>query len=134
MARKDDILGVSGSETVIGTGVTLTGDLISDNDISIDGNLKGKISTQGSLVIGVNANIVANVSARSVQVSGSLIGNVIAEDEVSITETGRVQGDITTGTIMISSGAIFSGKSIMKQPEATDVETPNLAHPDENDS
>lgn len=116
MARKGELLGVSGSETLIGTGVIVKGNLSTEGDVVIDGSLIGEIKSSGSVSLGVNADIKANIIARNVIISGNLKGNVTAESEAVITDTGRVEGDITTYSLVIASGGIFSGQSRMSLP------------------
>jgi cytoskeletal protein CcmA (bactofilin family) len=131
MARKnhDDALGVTGAETVIGAGVIVEGNLTSDADIIIDGQLTGDIKTEGDLTIGVNAHIHANVQATNVTVAGSLTGNIAAQGEATIRESGQVKGDIKASGLAIISGGIFIGRSLMKPPprlnaEADPTDTP----------
>jgi cytoskeletal protein CcmA (bactofilin family) len=117
MARRshDDALGVAGAETIIGAGVTIHGELVSDADILIDGTLEGTIATQGNLVIGVNARIKASVKAANVVVAGRLTGNIESSSEVTIRETGQVEGDITTVTgLSIIPGGVFVGSNHMQ--------------------
>jgi cytoskeletal protein CcmA (bactofilin family) len=125
MARKihEDALGVAGAETIIGSGVKLTGNLASESDITVDGLLEGSITTTGDVTIGINANIKGNVEGTNVIVAGSLKGNVTASGEASIRETGHVQGDIRASGLAISSGGIFIGRSLMSPP-------PTLQDPD----
>ncbi|GAC1373118.1 MAG: hypothetical protein NVSMB39_7400 [Candidatus Saccharimonadales bacterium] len=116
MARKshDDAFGVAGAETIIGAGVVIHGDLLSEADIIIDGTVEGTISSHGDLSIGVNARIKANVTAGNITVSGRLNGNITATGEAVIRETGQVEGDITSSGLSIIPGGVFVGSSHMK--------------------
>lgn len=118
MARKthDDALGVTGAETVIGTGVTIKGNLISESDITIDGNLVGTVKTQGDVTIGVNAEIKGPVEALNITVAGTVHGDLRAEGTATIRETGHVQGDIQASGLAITAGGVFSGRSTMAAP------------------
>ncbi|HSX02318.1 MAG TPA: polymer-forming cytoskeletal protein [Candidatus Saccharimonadia bacterium] len=131
MARRDDVLGVTGAETVIGAGVTIEGSLISEADISIDGTMHGgDIKTTGDLTIGVNAKIKANIWALNISVAGELDGSIIAEGEATIRETGRVTGDITSAGLAIVSGGIFSGRSIVHRQRELDLPRPDDTEPE----
>ena len=118
MARRthEDALGVTGAETVIGTGVTVHGNLESESDVVIDGTLDGQIKTTGNVTLGINAVVKADIQAANVSVAGSLKGNITAEGETAIRETGHVEGDIRCLGLAISSGGVFSGRSIMEAP------------------
>jgi cytoskeletal protein CcmA (bactofilin family) len=116
MARKshEDVLGVIGAETVIGSGVVVRGNLTGSSDIVIDGNLEGTISTTGDVTVGMNAQVKANVTGANVTVAGNLVGDITASGQASIRETGNVKGDIRSGGLAITAGGIFVGRSIME--------------------
>jgi len=120
--RKEEFVAQAGAaETVVGTSVKLKGTLKSDGDITVDGSVNGEIKTKGTVTIGPNANIIANVHAKNVNVAGTVQGNVVATDRLNVSESGRVYGDISANILSISAGALFSGKSTMaeniKEPE-----------------
>lgn len=119
--KKDEYVQSGAAETVVGTSVKLKGNLKSDGDITVDGSVNGEIKTKGTVTIGPNANIIANVHAKNVNIAGTVQGNVLATDRLMISESGRVYGDISANILSISAGALFSGKSAMaeniKEPE-----------------
>jgi cytoskeletal protein CcmA (bactofilin family) len=116
MPRKiqDEALGVIGSETVIGAGVVVRGNLSSDSDITIDGNLEGDIKSGGDVTVGINAHITADIAATNVTVAGTVVGNITASGEARIAESGHVKGDIASGGLAINSGGVFIGHSRME--------------------
>lgn len=127
MARRDDLLGVSAAETIIGADVAVKGNLSGGGDIMLDCKLSGEITTSGDVTIGVNAIIKANLRGQNVHVAGQLAGDIEASGEVTISETGQVKGDITSTSLAIASGATFIGKSIMTQPQARELDAPDAA-------
>lgn len=116
MARQGDILGVTGADTVIGTGVVALGSLKSEGDVTVDGMLTGDITAQGDVTLGVNAVVKGDVSGQNVIVAGALDGDVTAAGEAMIRETGRVTGDISAISLAIQSGGLFMGRSRMQLP------------------
>jgi cytoskeletal protein CcmA (bactofilin family) len=130
MARKshEDALGVAGAETVIGTGVIVVGNLASDSDIAIDGNLDGNIKAGGNVTIGLNANVKGDVEGTNVIVAGNLTGNIKASGEASILETGHVKGNIHASGLAVTSGGIFNGRSLMEvsSPLAPDNDSDSI--------
>jgi cytoskeletal protein CcmA (bactofilin family) len=113
--KEDIIMGTGAAETVVGTSVKLKGNLKSDGDITVDGSVNGEIKTKGTVNVGPNAHIIANVQAKNVNISGTVQGNVLASEKLSISESGRVFGDISANILSISAGAVFSGKSTMSE-------------------
>ena len=106
------------AETTIGASVKLEGDLASDGDIFLHGNVSGKVSTKADLTIGETAKVSADVEAKNVSISGKVDGNIKADGKVEITPSGVVKGDITTGDLMIASGSSFTGNCEMGEPSA----------------
>jgi cytoskeletal protein CcmA (bactofilin family) len=111
MARRTDALGVTGADTVIGPGVVVSGELHSEGDVFIDGIVTGDIKAVGDVTLGVNAVIVANITAHNVVIGGALTGNIHALGETSITESGQVRGDIDSVGLSISNGGQFEGRN-----------------------
>jgi cytoskeletal protein CcmA (bactofilin family) len=123
--QKGEVVVTEGAaETIVGTSVKLKGNLKSDGDVIIDGVVTGEVRTKGSVKIGPNANIIANVKAKNVSVSGAVQGNVEAADRLEISETGKVLGDISANVLSIAPGAVFSGKSVMVEVHKEDVTEP----------
>jgi cytoskeletal protein CcmA (bactofilin family) len=119
--KKDEFVPTGAAETVVGTSVKLKGNLKSDGDITVDGSVNGEIKTKGTVTVGPNANIIANVHAKNVNIAGTVQGNIVATDRLNISESGRVYGDISANILSVAAGALFSGKSTMaeniKEPE-----------------
>ena len=119
--KHDEVHATGAAETVVGTSVKLKGNLRSDGDITVDGSVNGEIKTKGTVNLGPNAHIIANVQAKNVNIAGTVQGNVSASERLSISESGRVYGDISASILAISAGAVFTGKSTMaevvEQPE-----------------
>lgn len=113
--KRDETVVNSVAETVVGTSVKLKGTLRSDGDITVDGSVNGEVKTKGTVNIGPNAHIIANVQAKNVNISGTVQGNVVATDRLAISESGRVYGDIAANILAISAGAVFTGKSTMAE-------------------
>lgn len=110
---RTEIVKSEGAETIVGTSVKLKGNLKSDGDIIVDGIVTGELRTKGAVVIGQNANILANIKAANVSISGVVQGNIEASERIDITETGKVLGDLSASILSIAPGAVFSGNSKM---------------------
>ena len=124
MARRDDVLGTSGAETIIGAGVKVVGNLDSEGDIHIDGTYTGEIQARGDVMLGINAKVKGNVTARNVSVAGSLKGNIVAEGEAALRDSGHINGDITCLSLNIEHGGVFVGRSKMQAAPSLDKAAP----------
>ena len=125
MGRRNDVLGVTGAETMIGAGMIITGNLNGEGDMMIDGTLTGEIKTAGDVTIGVNGRIKAPIHGLNVTIAGSVQGSIVAEGEVTIRETGRVTGDITAAGLAIVSGGLFNGRSLIRQQHELELPETN---------
>ncbi|MBA3232011.1 MAG: polymer-forming cytoskeletal protein [Acidobacteria bacterium] len=100
----------------IGKSVVIKGELNGSEDLTIEGQVEGKIELrQNVLTIGPNARIKAQVFAKSVIVLGEVTGNVAASDKVDIRDNGSVDGDIAAPRVAIAEGAHFRGSIDMQR-------------------
>lgn len=95
----------------IGKAVRVEGKVISEEDLTIDGDVEGSIELGGhSLTIGQEARIRADLVAKTVTISGKVSGNVRAVDKVDLRATGSVDGNITAPRFVMAEGATVMGK------------------------
>ena len=95
----------------IGKAVRVEGKVISEEDLTIDGDVQGSIELGGhTLTIGQDARIKADLLAKVVTISGKVTGNVKAVEKIDLRATGSVEGDITAPRFMMAEGATVLGK------------------------
>jgi cytoskeletal protein CcmA (bactofilin family) len=100
----------------IGKSVVIKGELNGSEDLTIEGQVEGKIELrQNVLTIGANGKIKAQVFAKSVIILGEVTGNVSASDKVDIRDNGSVDGDIAAPRVAIAEGAHFRGSIDMQK-------------------
>ena len=94
----------------IGPSIRIEGTLTGNEDLTIDGKVRGRIKLTGhSLTIGPNGKIEAGLQAKSVIVQGEVKGNITADDKIQITASGSVDGDLRAPRIALDDGACFAG-------------------------
>lgn len=100
----------------IGKSVVIKGELNGSEDLTIEGQVEGKIELkEHALTIGPNGKIKAQVFAKSVIVLGEVNGNVTASEKVDIRDGGSVDGDIVSPRVAIAEGAHFRGSVDMQR-------------------
>ena len=100
----------------IGKSVVIKGELNGSEDLTIEGQVEGKIELrQNVLTIGPNGRIKAEVFAKAVIVLGEITGNVNASEKVDIRDKGSVDGDIISPRVAIAEGAHFRGSVDMQR-------------------
>jgi cytoskeletal protein CcmA (bactofilin family) len=106
----------SGSEvTVVGQGARLEGTVVSAGSLRIDGQVKGKISAEGDVLLSPNSHVEAEIQAQNVIVAGRFKGNIVVSGRAELARGGRVDGNVTSKTLVVAEAAVFNGQSIMDQ-------------------
>jgi|SRR3954447_16809555 len=94
----------------IGKAVRIIGDVYSEEDLYIDGEVQGTLAVKGSKVtIGPNGKAKSDVVAREVIIQGQVQGNVEATQKITIRKDGSLVGNIKTAGIVIDDDAYFKG-------------------------
>ena len=102
----------------ISQGIRIKGEVTGSEDLFVDGLVDGKLNLMnGSLTIGPNGFVKADVNAREVIVRGKIEGKVTGRDKVQLWSTGQVTGEVQTDRLAIEEGALLKGKvEAGKQP------------------
>jgi cytoskeletal protein CcmA (bactofilin family) len=114
-----------------GSSLRIKGELLGSEDLTIDGNLEGRIDLPDSaLTVGPKGLIQAQVVARVVSVLGSVRGNVTARDKIEIREGGSIYGDLASPRLVIHEGGHFDGRVNMEDQSTRAHEpSPAAKHP-----
>jgi cytoskeletal protein CcmA (bactofilin family) len=111
---------------VLGKTMRFQGEMYSDEELYLDGEVEGTVEVRHRLTIGPNGKVKANVKAKELVVRGWIQGNVEAEDKIVIMNGASIVGDVKTAGIVIEDGAFFKGgidilRSEIKQPETAAI-------------
>ena len=93
--------------SILSTDLKITGDLVSEGEIQIDGHVIGDIQAN-VLIVGESANVNGEITADSVRVHGKVTGQIRAQS-VSLAKTAHVLGDILHENLAIEQGAFLEG-------------------------
>lgn len=107
-----------GEVTIVGQGAKLEGTVISAGSLRIDGQVKGQINADGDVMLSPQSQVEADIKAQNVSVAGRFKGSIVVKARAEISRGGRVDGDITSKTLVVEEGATFQGQSIMDSPQA----------------
>ncbi len=95
----------------------IIGEVSSDEELQLDGDLEGKLTLKNRLTVGPASNVKANIKATEVVVFGTVHGNVEAENRITLRTGANLVGDIKTAGIVIEDGAYFKGGIDISRPE-----------------
>lgn len=94
----------------VGHGTVLTGETTFQMMLRVDGHLTGSVASDGgTLIVGTNGQVDANVSVGVATINGVVNGDVIATEKIQLGRTARVMGNMATPRLIIEEGAVFEG-------------------------
>ncbi len=108
---------------VLSSDVEIKGSIKFSNDLVVDGKIEGNVISDGSLTVGENARIRAEIKTRSVVVYGKVHGNIEVTDKVELKANAELVGDIKAASLSVEPGAIFVGKSTVGTPSVKPQQT-----------
>lgn len=107
----------------VGHGTTLTGETEFHAMLRVDGRLIGTVTSEGgTLIIGTNGQVDANVMVAAAMVNGTVNGDIIASEKLQLGRTARVLGNISSPRLIIEEGAILEGSCSMLKARETQEE------------
>ena len=104
---------INQSVNIISEGTKIKGDVITNGDIRIDGELVGNIAVKGRLVIGPNGKIEGQITCNNIEISGYVKGKVTAGELLNMKASSQIVGDIVVGKLSVEPGSMFSGNCVM---------------------
>lgn len=99
--------------TVIGKAVKVEGALVAKENIRVEGVVEGKVRTEKHLIIGEGAVINADINALTAYVAGDVRGNVNVKQKLELSNTAKINGNVSAKVITMAEGAILNGKCSM---------------------
>lgn len=94
----------------VGTGTVVTGEANFKALMRVDGHLSGRISsTTGTLIVGANGKVDANIEVAVATIHGTVNGDIIATQRLELGRAAKLNGNIQTASLVIEPGALFEG-------------------------
>ena len=100
----------------VGHGTTLTGETQFHAMLRVDGHLIGTVKSEsGTLIIGTNGQVDANIAVAAAMINGTVNGDIVATEKLQLGRTARVMGNIHSPRLIVEEGAILEGNCSMLQ-------------------
>ncbi len=100
--------------TIVGAGAKLEGTVVSAGSLRIDGQVKGQIQADGDVTLSPQSQVEADIRAQNVSIAGRFKGNVLVKGKAHLARGGRIEGNITSKTLVVEEGGVFHGQSVME--------------------
>ena len=108
--------GSSELNALLGRGSEFDGKLAFEGTVRIDGTFTGEITTSDTLIVGDGAKVTAEITCGTILVHGEVNGNIKASQAVELHKPARVKGDISSPSLMVERGVVWTGRSQMEEP------------------
>lgn len=116
----------------VGSGTVVTGEANFKSLMRVDGHLSGRItSSDGTLMVGANGKVDANIEVAIAMIQGTVNGDIIASQRLEIGRAGKVSGNIQTPSLVIEQGALFEGSCKMVKMSAATSKTKSNGRDDQ---
>lgn len=119
------------SINLLGSGTVVKGEIKLNGDFRIDGTFIGSIQCKGKIVVGITGIIEGDIECQNADFSGDIKATVKVAELLTLKESARFSGDITTSKLAIEPGAKFSGNCVM---DNAGIKPAVTAKPDESRS
>lgn len=106
--KNTTITSSSGALNALVKGTVVEGSLRCENDLRVDGTIKGKLSCQSKVIIGPTGVVEGEIRCQNAVIEGRFKGTLHVTELLNVRETAEVEGDITTNKLLVQSGARFN--------------------------
>jgi cytoskeletal protein CcmA (bactofilin family) len=95
--------------TVIGAGITIEGEITTDEEVVVLGTIRGKLQVKSGVTIEAGAVVEADITGGALSIAGAVTGDILSSDRVDLQSGARVIGNVKAARITIADGAQFKG-------------------------
>ena len=117
--KTEEVTVASGKTSMIGSGMTIQGEINSQSDIRIDGKMVGNVHCSARVLVGVDGEGEGNIYAKQVDITGKVTGNIHVKEQANLRNNAVIAGDIVAGKLSIEPTVNFNGKCSMPGKNAT---------------
>ncbi|RZJ63889.1 MAG: polymer-forming cytoskeletal protein [Flavobacterium sp.] len=97
-------------------GTTIHGDIISQADFRLDGELTGNFSSKGKIVIGPAGSVTGDIKCKNADIEGRFNGKIEVAEVLNVKSKAHITGEVIVGRLSVEPGAEFSASCVMKTP------------------
>lgn len=116
--KQKDENSAGGLHNTLATGTTVKGNIITETDFRLDGQVEGDISCNGKIVIGPKGQVIGNIVSSNAEILGEVEGSVRVSEKLVLKATANIKGDVFAQSLEIEPNARFNGVCNMS-PDTT---------------
>jgi cytoskeletal protein CcmA (bactofilin family) len=112
-------------------GTTIKGDIISQADFRLDGELKGNFQTKGKIVIGPAGSVTGDIICKNADIEGKFKGKIQVLEVLNVKNKASIHGEVICGKLSVEPGADFSASCAMKTNTKNTIANDGQPRPEE---
>ena len=116
--KQKDENSAGGLHNTLATGTTVKGNIITETDFRLDGQVEGDISCNGKIVVGPKGQVIGNIVSSNAEILGEVEGSVRVSEKLVLQATANIKGDVFAQSLEIEPNARFNGVCNMS-PDTT---------------
>ena len=116
--KQKDENSAGGLHNTLATGTTVKGNIITETDFRLDGQVEGDISCNGKIVVGPKGQVIGNIVSSNAEILGEVEGSVRVSEKLVLKATANIKGDVFAQSLEIAPNARFNGVCNMS-PDTT---------------
>lgn len=97
-------------------GTIIKGDIISQADFRLDGELIGNFVSKGKIVIGPVGSVNGDIKCKNADIEGRFNGKIEVAEILNVKSKARITGEVIVGKLSVEPGAEFSASCVMRTP------------------
>ena len=101
--------------SIIGPGMKVVGDCLTDGTVRVEGTVEGSIKAGKAVVVGKQGTVVGDVQTQDAVISGRVTGTLVAESRLELQATCQIDGDVRTRRMQLEEGALLNGTVHMSE-------------------
>ncbi len=118
-----------GTPSVIAPGMKIVGDVETSGVVKVDGAIEGSIRGARQVLLGRSGSIQGDVHAEEAILAGKVVGTVAASERVEVQSSCRIDGDISTRSIVVLEGGVINGNVRMDESASRSAGIPVTVSP-----
>lgn len=95
-------------------GTVIKGDIISQADFRLDGELIGNFHSKGKIVIGPAGKVIGDIVCKNADIEGKFDGRIEVLEILNVKAKAKINGEVIVGKLSVEPGAEFSATCVMK--------------------
>ena len=112
-------------------GTTIKGDIISQADFRLDGELTGNFQSKGKIVIGPAGSVTGDIVCRNADIEGKFNGKIHVDEILNVKHKASIYGEVVCGKLSVEPGADFSASCMMKTNSKNHIANDGQPKPEE---